>query len=212
MKIVSSYISEITGVLVILLLAPLGVVLFSGAENLYYGDAEAASDYASFASGIATIILVIITGFYSVQTKKQANSAERAREQRDYREKIEQFRRKQSLRKALKEEIDRTVTIGGGESAELVAGMRKPVPRSMYDENAHQIGLLSDEEVGAIVEYYNVASTIEEMAHIHRSSDDEHLTAISRLLELLEEKQTEASDKITEKMEHAEPPQNPLDN
>ncbi|NUC72517.1 hypothetical protein HTZ84_09385 [Haloterrigena sp. SYSU A558-1] len=203
--------SVFTGILVTLLVFPLLAVLYFGIEDLYRGKVNSASDYASFASGLATVILVVITGFYAVQTKKQANSAERAREQRNYQQKMDRFRKKQSLRKAIKEEIDRTANIDGDGSEDLIAGMRHPVPRNIYNENTDSIGLLSDEEVEAIVEYYNVASTIEEISHMHRNTDEDYTPALSNLLLLLKEKQDEASSILEDQIENAVPPENPIE-
>lgn len=54
---------------------------FYGVSELMSGNLDEASTYASLASGLASIILVLLTGWYSLETRRLVRAQEKARKQ-----------------------------------------------------------------------------------------------------------------------------------
>ena len=127
------------------------------------GIFERAGQLAAVASAFATILLVSLTAQYAIQTQQLVEETKADREMRKEEREKEYKREVQSLRRGLKEEIgkvryyeDLAENYQVGVSVEGIAA-----PSTIYESNADMIGLLSDDEVDLIVEYYTRLEQVE---------------------------------------------------
>ena len=161
------------GVGVFALIGTLGASLFLGMVAFSAGDLDKASSYASFTSGLATVLLVVLTGWYAIQTGRMVRETRRSREQERQENERQRRREVNSLRQALHEEISKIENLN--EFAEdyrtstSVIGFQ--VPMTVYRANADKIGLLSEEEADHVVEYYGRVEIIQERMELQRELD-----------------------------------------
>jgi len=176
------------------LLVLLAIGLWGSITALRRGNTNVASAYSSFASGIATVILVLLTGFYAYQTKIQAKAAKEARNDRERMRREKRQAKQDTIRKSILHEIESTVDITGvsEDTVEMVVEMDDIVPKRIYENNTENLGLLSEEEINKIVEYYNTAALIEDVSSAQKAESVDVTTQIAPLLELLSRKQREA--------------------
>lgn len=160
-------------VFAIALLFTLGLAVANGISALIAGEVTQASDYASFASGLATMVLVGVTGWYTFVTRQLVSESRKERIQ-NHQHKKEQFeRKKESLRRAFKHEIQ---SVGNYEDfieadEGKVSPLREIAPTAVYEANADELGLLSDEEVATITEYYRAVIHIENVLAAVRNNE-----------------------------------------
>lgn len=168
-----SYSRWIIGFVVFTLVGALLASLFWGVIAFIMGDIERATSYASFTSGLSTVLLVLLTGWYALHTRSMVDETRRSREE-DQREN-ERRRRCEldSLRRALYEEISKieglTEYADDYQVASSLGGF--PAPTTIYRRNAGKIGLLTDEETDAIVEYYARVEIIQNYMELQRELD-----------------------------------------
>lgn len=121
-----------------------------------FGWFKQASQLAAVASAFATILLVSLTAEYAEMTQRLAEEAESDRAQRKELHEQEQRNELRALRRGLHEEIGHVENYDdyveeydiGTSVYELAA------PTTVYEQNADRIGLLEEDEIEAIVEYY----------------------------------------------------------
>jgi hypothetical protein len=139
------------------------------------GDPETASLWASVVSGMATLGLVFVTLFYVFYTRKLVNVMQESQhEEKEFREK----RRRQELdklRKALLQEIQSIE--GLNELSRKYqpghSGFTQLVPSTVYESNSSNIGLLTEKEIEAVVEFYTVAEIVNDHLAVQRDMDTE---------------------------------------
>lgn len=144
-------------------LAGFGIVNAIGADNI-----TDAVPYTSVLAPGATLILVGLTGWY-VRETQQLRIQERRRAE------TERQRTRRNVRRAFRAEVgavENLEELAENRSADQIAKMRRIVPTSMYDQNCAQLGILTSDEVGAIVDYYGTAQSIEDLAYSHRTDED----------------------------------------
>ncbi|WP_283402440.1 hypothetical protein [Halorubrum sp. DM2] len=138
-----------------------------------FGIFEQAGQLAAVASAFATILLVSLTAQYAQMTQRLAEEAESDREQRKEFRKEEQEREIMALRRGLHEEIGKVRTYEDYVE-KYETGMsifQIPAPNTVYESNAGRIGLLEDEEVDLIVEYYTRLDHIQTEIETQRKLD-----------------------------------------
>lgn len=154
----------------------LGALLASLSLGVYafaMGNLDRASSYTTFTSGLATVLLVGLTGWYAVQTRRMVTETRQSREQEQ--EEYERRRRREitSLRRALYEEIRAIRGLDEFadeyEPSKSVAGFQ--VPTAVYRANAQKLGLLSEEEADLVVEYYSRVEFVQERMRLQRELD-----------------------------------------
>lgn len=132
-----------------------------------------AGSWAAIVSGLATVGLVVVTGLYVVYTRNLVGVMEETqREEREFRVEKQQ-RDLDSLRRALLQEIlsiedlhEISRSYAPGYSA-----YRELVPSTVYQANASEIGLLKQDEVEAVVDYYSLASMVNDLLALQRELD-----------------------------------------
>lgn len=155
--------------LIVALLASLllGIIAFSE------GDIGRATGFASFTSGLATVLLVVITGWYALQTSHMVREMKQSREQERQENKLSRRREVNSLRRALYEEISKIENLEefaeNYSTATSIVGFQ--VPMTVYRANAGKIGLLSEEEADHVVEYYARVEIIQDRMELQRELD-----------------------------------------
>lgn len=144
----SQYLSWISGTLAI---AGLIALIQASWELTLSGNYRAGSS-------VANIVLVIITGFYVALTYLLV------KENRAYREQQEEFReddrerKKDRLRKALLAELrsmDELENYPPENLTPTTLPMFSNLPTTVYDSNTDLVGLLTSEEIDAIVRFYS---------------------------------------------------------
>ena len=132
-----------------------------------------AGQLASVASAFATILLVSLTAQYAQMTQRLAEEAESDRDQRKQLHHEEQQRELFALRRGLHAEIGKV-----GSYEDYVEGYETglsifdiPAPTTVYEQNADRIGLLGDEEIDSIVEYYTRLDQIQTEIETQRRLD-----------------------------------------
>jgi hypothetical protein len=137
------------------------------------GRFEVAGNFASVASAFATIILVSLTAQYAKQTRELVNESQKNREIELSERRREENRQIVSLRRALLEEIGKVQYFG--EMAESYTTGTSPLgitaPTTVYENNADKIGLLTEEEIDHIVEYYSRLDQIHRLMNIQAQMD-----------------------------------------
>lgn len=137
------------------------------------GVFEEAGQLATVASALATILLVSLTADYVQMTQRLAEEAKSDREQRKETHENEQERELMALRRGLLKEIGQIETYDDYvEEYEIgLSVFEIPAPKTVYEQNADRIGLLEDEEIDAIVEYYTRLDHIQTEIETQRRLD-----------------------------------------
>ena len=124
-------------------------------------------------SAIATILLVSLTGEYAEMTSALVRETKESREQDSKQVEQEQKRELKSLRRALYQEIgkvnyfeDLAKTYDASRAANGIAA-----PRSVYESNTDKIGLLTDDEIDYIIEYYTRLERVVYFIELQRKKD-----------------------------------------
>ena len=137
------------------------------------GGFETAGQLASITVALATILLVSLTSQYAEQTKELVSESKQDRKQRKQTREREKQTELDSLRRALYEEINKVEYFD--ELAEeysvghSVLGVHTPT--TIYESNAPQIGLLTEEEVDPVVEYYTRLERLPDLLEMQRKMD-----------------------------------------
>lgn len=161
------------GGLFILFLASLIAASIIGVGNMMAGNVALASTYASFASGIATVLLVVLTGWYAVETRKMVHKTEQARkDEKEFREETRK-RDLNKLRRALIEEIGSIDDLDAlAEDYSIGHSFYEQItPSKVYETNANEIGALTTEEIEAVVRYYTIGEIVEDYLTLQRNLD-----------------------------------------
>jgi len=157
-----------------LLTAGMGILAIVAAIG---GLFEIAGQIASICAAFATVLLASLTAQYADQTEKLVSETEKDRQSRLKAKEKENEREVQALRRALYEEIYKiqyfeslTENYSVGNSVLGIA-----TPNKIYESNTSKIGLLSDEEIDSIVEYYTrlerASETIEYQKRVDTTID-----------------------------------------
>jgi len=125
------------------------------------------------ASAFITILLVLITARYVEQTRELVEETRRQRKQEEAAREEANKREVRSLRIALRQEI--AGIEGYRELAQSYETTRSvldlDVPTTIYESNADDIGLLSEPEISAIVEYYAQVDQVQSLLELQRTAD-----------------------------------------
>ena len=115
-------------------------------------------------------------------------------------------RQRTSLRKALLAEIESTNWITDGELATLTEELKSRdithsyFPTSVYDENIGQIGLLEDDELNHVIQYYSTAYVAsQQIRDIYEGSGDIN-TFVEGTLDTLITHRNSATDSLKENL------------
>lgn len=160
------------GVFVLVVTALLGASLMA-AFQLGVGNISTASAYASVAGGLATVTLVSLTGWYALETRRLVKESEKAREEERKRRDEEHEREKDKLRRSLLNEIQAMENLDelAREYTPNHSLYRQLVPSDVYQSNTRDIGLLTPEEIEAVVEYYTMAEIVNDYLRVQRDRD-----------------------------------------
>lgn len=166
------------GILLVVTLAISVNAIIAMASGIF----EEAGQLAAVASAFATILLASLTAQYAQMTQRLAKEAESDREQRKEFRREEQRREIRSLRRGLHEEIGK---VGNYDKYvdRYETGMSIfpiPAPNTVYESNANNIGLLEDEEVDLIVEYYTRLDHIQSELETQRQLDTTYEMGLAR--------------------------------
>lgn len=148
------------------------------------GIFEQAGQLAAVASAFATILLVSLTAQYAQMTQRLAEEAESDRKQRREFRQEQQRREIMALRRGLHEEIGKVRTYEDYvEKYETgLSIFQIPAPNTVYEQNADRIGLLDDEEMDLIVEYYTRLDQIQTEIETQRQLDTPFEMGLAREL------------------------------
>ncbi|TKX87625.1 hypothetical protein EXE43_02170 [Halorubrum sp. SS5] len=146
------------------------------------GVFEEAGQLAAIASAFATILLVSLTAQYAKMTQRLAEEAESDRNQRKEFRQEEQEREIRALRRGLHEEIGKVQTyedyVDRYETGMSI--FQIPAPNTVYESNASKIGLLDDDEIDLIVEYYTRLDHIQSELETQRKLDTPYEMGLAR--------------------------------
>lgn len=156
-----------------LLLTAILVLVGLGASAIANGDVEKANSYAQFLGGFGTIGLILLTGWYAYQTRRMVNQQWRMHEEEIEHRRERQLKEENALRRALKEEIGKVAYLD--EFAEKYSRghsrLEDIIPKEVYESNGQQLGLLTEQEVDVVVEYYTRARGVENLMRIQKQED-----------------------------------------
>lgn len=146
------------------------------------GIFEQAGQLAAIASAFATILLVSLTAQYAQMTQRLAEEAESDREQRKQFRQEEQHREIVALRRGLHEEIGKVRSYEDyvKKYKTGLSVFQIPAPTTVYEQNADRIGLLEDEEIDLIVEYYTRLDHIQTEIQTQRRLDTKFEMGLAR--------------------------------
>jgi hypothetical protein len=169
-RIVRTLLYGVIGAFLIILIG----FLILGILAIEAGDMRIAGTYAEFIGGTGMAALILLTGWYAYQTKRMANQ-----QWMTHREEIEDRRlqRKmevEALRRALYEEIGKIDYLDDLAMEDYTPNhstLLPIVPRTVYEENASKIGLLTEKEVDLVVEFYTRASDVEKYMKVQKRED-----------------------------------------
>lgn len=137
------------------------------------GKFEPAGQISSIASALATILLVALTAQYAALTRELVKENQEAREQRKEERQREREREIRKLRRSLYQEIGKIGNIEDW-SQEYEVGnslLGFPAPQTVYKTNAGDIGLLTEEEIDYIVEYYSRLDMVQDLLRVQKQVD-----------------------------------------
>ncbi|MFC5367228.1 hypothetical protein [Salinirubrum litoreum] len=149
-------------VLGIIVISTLAALLLSSVMILTQGI-RTPGEYATFVSGSATVVLVVLTGWYTVETRRMARETEIARqEEKEWRKKKDEMSR-DKLRRGLLGEVRRTEGLDSfaEEYSPFMSYAGDIIPRTVYSQNAGEIGKLTEEEISIVVDYYTQVQMID---------------------------------------------------
>lgn len=145
-------------------------------SNILTYDPKVASLWASIVAGLATVGLVIVTIGYVAYTRRLVEVTEQSRrEERVHREKMAE-RDINSLRKSILKEIQAMEGLHqlARNYSPGVSVYQELIPSEVYEANSSDIGLLTDDELEAIIEYYTLASIVNDLLAVQRRHDTEY--------------------------------------
>lgn len=158
---------------IILIAFPIIYSLIKVTSAVLAGNLSKATAFGGVLSGLGTIGLFILTAWYAAETRRMASETEKSRKQERERRKQEEEKELNSLRRALLNEINKIRYFDelaenygvGTSSLSFVA------PTVVYEENAGKVGLLTEKEVDAIVEFYTRVYQIEDLLEFQKEHD-----------------------------------------
>lgn len=172
-RLVQDEVKRWAPVVILLVVAPILYSIVQVASALMDGDANRASAYGGVLSGLGTIVLFLLTAWYTAETRRMASETEKTRKQEKKSRKRKQEEELNSLRRALLNEIgkiqyfdDLAESYGVGTSA-----LSFVAPTVVYEENAEKIGQLTEKEVDAVVEFYTRVYQIEDLLKLQKEHD-----------------------------------------
>lgn len=155
------------------LLLVVGILAVAAVISAGIGRFRIASQLATVVSAFVTILLVLITAQYAEQTRNLVEESRQTREQNQEFREARHERELRSLRIALREEIGKVQYYNQlAEDYESTRSMLDiDAPDTVYKSNAGDIGLLTEEEVDAVVEYYTRLQQIQATMELQRTVD-----------------------------------------
>lgn len=122
-----------------------------------------------------TAVLLLLTAWYAYQTRKQAKEMEKTRKAEKERRDERLIRQKRILRKTLKSEIElldehHDVKTANGRRA---SALRRASSTAVYEGNTDKLGLLSQDEIDAVVDFYTDVALLEELYQDDETKKDD---------------------------------------
>lgn len=145
------------------------VAIFAASTGLF----ESAGQIAGVASALATILLVSLTAQYASLTQELVEETRRSRKKELEERELERQREVSSLRNALYKEIEKVEYFEDlAENYEVHRSIdRFPAPSIIYETNGGKIGLLTEDEIDFIIEYYTRLNRVEELMELQAKLD-----------------------------------------
>lgn len=174
----------------ILILLTLGlsmVAVDSAIDGLY----DEAGQIAAMASVFATILLVSLTSQYAAQTRELVEESKQAREQEQQSREHDRQREVDTLRRGLLNEISSIENIDQfSDQYEVSHSIYEfGAPTTIYEQNADKIGLLTENEIEHVIEYYGRLNKIKKLIDVQRKVDTtvgmDYITEILKRCEAL---------------------------
>jgi uncharacterized membrane protein len=140
--------------------------------SLVRGFFDKGGQLAGVAAAFATLLLVSLTAQYAEQTQQLVEENRKTRIESIEQRRKRRTRELKALRRALKEEIQKVQFDDLAEDYAISMSINPVFASStVYEENAAKIGLLTDEEVDYIVEYYTRLDLVEGLMNVQRQLD-----------------------------------------
>lgn len=161
------------GVVIGLYLLALSISIAYLISSVLTQELQRAGLWASIVSGLATVGLVVVTGFYVVYTRNLVGISEKARREELEHRNEQRERSLDSLRRALLQEIRAMENLHelSRNYEPGFSAFRQLVPSTVYEANAADIGRLTSNEIEAVVDYYTVASMVNDLLALQRDRD-----------------------------------------
>jgi hypothetical protein len=147
-------------------------LIFSG-YAIIRDNIDEASLYGQFVGGLGTIGLIILTGWYAYQTRQMVSQQRQAHKEDLAVRRKRRRREVNGLRRALVEEIGKI-----GYLEELAdnyhsgySHLNPIVPKTIYRTKGSDLGLLTEDEIDVVVEYYTRAQEVETLMEVQRKED-----------------------------------------
>lgn len=159
----------VIGVLGLSIVLVLIVTIGSGIVGVLTGNLDVATDYANFASGAATILLVGFTVWYTFETRRMAGQMEKQLNW-EHRKRHKELR---SIRLGLKHEIDMAPEYEVLASIDMPEAQhtREIAPATIFQKNSDKIGRLSEDEIDAVMRYYHRLSEFNDFLDAFRRGE-----------------------------------------
>lgn len=137
------------------------------------GGFQAAGQLSSIVAALATVLLVSLTSQYAEQTERLVQENQNDRQFRKDERELDRQRELDSLRRALYEEIGEVAYFEAlAEKYEIgTSAVGVATSSTIYESNAAKIGLLTDEEIDYVVEYYTRLDRVTELMEFQREMD-----------------------------------------
>lgn len=190
----------------VVLVAGFFIAIFGGSmlgawNAVRAGAISAAADIATFASAFATFALVSITAAYTYSTWKLVQETKDAREQEVELREQETENQKKKLRRALKKEIEMVTTWADEKIEERnFSTAQASYPTFVFESNTQDLGLLTNREMMALLNFYNNAVSLEEMIELRRTNPVPEEDIMQRMV-ILSEIGSQTIDTIKEHLE-----------
>lgn len=142
-------------------------------QKVIVGELDAAGVYAGISVGIATILLVMVAGWYAAETRRLVFQTEQARiEEKEFRQN-KRVRDIHKIRVALLQEIRAVEGLHrlARDYEPAVSMYTQIIPSKVFESNAGELGALSQKEIEAIIDYYTLGEMVEDHLAMQRKMD-----------------------------------------
>ncbi|SDL08392.1 hypothetical protein [Natronorubrum texcoconense] len=137
------------------------------------GAFEEAYQISTVVSSIATVVLVYVTFRYVRHTDQLVEETQQARLEEQQRQQEQRKRELTALRRGLLHEIQAGDDLEFFDENGVGNGnaVRRPAPTTIYEQNTDRIGLLTRQEIDAIVNYYTLLQKFEDELYLRNETN-----------------------------------------